>query len=431
MQVTNEQLSKRELEILRLVATGASNKEIAKELYISTNTVKVHLRNIFAKIGVNSRTEAAMYAVNTGIIPGAKPAGEAELSTSTDETERKSRLRSFAAWSAVVIVVILGFAGLLTVIRNQAPETGSNNPPLPTALQRWEVKASMPTARYGFATTAYENQIYAIGGETEEGVVGIAERYDPGSDSWEKLSDKPLAVGDVSGAVIGGKIYIPGGRLPSGDLTDTLEIYNPREDRWEMGKRLPVPLSAYALTAFEGRLYLFGGWDGEKYREFVYEFDPVVDEWKEKTPMHTARGYSGAGVSGNSIFVFGGINESGLLDVNEAYLPSQDTGDGKAWANLSTLPGERYAMGVTSVADIFYLFGGSDNSVSPIYALEYQPQTDTWREFENTVDKPLLQPGTVTLGTQIYILGGQLDESVIDHNMAYKAIYTVVLPITR
>src|SRR2546426_8146224 len=64
--MTRPELSEREQEILKLVATGASNKQIAQQLVISPNTVKVHLRNIFGKIGVATRTEAALYAIRTG-----------------------------------------------------------------------------------------------------------------------------------------------------------------------------------------------------------------------------------------------------------------------------------------------------------------------------------------------------------------------------
>ena len=53
-----EPLTPRELEILALIATGASNPEIARDLHISVNTVKRHNTNIFGKLGVTSRMQA-------------------------------------------------------------------------------------------------------------------------------------------------------------------------------------------------------------------------------------------------------------------------------------------------------------------------------------------------------------------------------------
>lgn len=57
-------LSCRELSVLKLVVTGQSNKEISQTLHISTNTVKVHLYNIFKKIDVSNRLQAARWAIN-------------------------------------------------------------------------------------------------------------------------------------------------------------------------------------------------------------------------------------------------------------------------------------------------------------------------------------------------------------------------------
>jgi DNA-binding NarL/FixJ family response regulator len=64
-------LTERELQILRLVARGGLNREIATELYISENTVRNHIRNILDKLQMHSRMEAAMYAVRQRLIePG-------------------------------------------------------------------------------------------------------------------------------------------------------------------------------------------------------------------------------------------------------------------------------------------------------------------------------------------------------------------------
>jgi DNA-binding NarL/FixJ family response regulator len=51
------------MEVLRAVSQGKSNKEIGEALNITTNTVQVHLRNIFGKLGVGDRTEAVAYAI--------------------------------------------------------------------------------------------------------------------------------------------------------------------------------------------------------------------------------------------------------------------------------------------------------------------------------------------------------------------------------
>jgi DNA-binding NarL/FixJ family response regulator len=61
-----EPLSQREMEVLKLAATGISNKDIAQQLFLSPRTVQVHLGNIFRKLGVASRTEAVLYALRKG-----------------------------------------------------------------------------------------------------------------------------------------------------------------------------------------------------------------------------------------------------------------------------------------------------------------------------------------------------------------------------
>jgi DNA-binding NarL/FixJ family response regulator len=63
-----ENLTPREVEILREVAKGKSNKELAEKFFVSESTIKTHIANIFQKLGLHSRAEAISYAVKKGIV---------------------------------------------------------------------------------------------------------------------------------------------------------------------------------------------------------------------------------------------------------------------------------------------------------------------------------------------------------------------------
>lgn len=66
---TQEALTEREVEVLKLLAFGQSNRQISQSLQITEKTVKTHVSNILGKLGVASRTQAALYAVKVGIVP--------------------------------------------------------------------------------------------------------------------------------------------------------------------------------------------------------------------------------------------------------------------------------------------------------------------------------------------------------------------------
>jgi two-component system NarL family response regulator len=67
-QVPTPKLTDRELEVLKLVARGLNNRDIARELFISENTVKNHIRNILEKLQLHSRMEAVVYAVREKLL---------------------------------------------------------------------------------------------------------------------------------------------------------------------------------------------------------------------------------------------------------------------------------------------------------------------------------------------------------------------------
>ena len=430
MQATSE-LTEREREILRLIASGASNKDIALQLFISPNTVKVHLRNIFAKIGAASRTEAAVYAIREGI---AQAADLPALAHATQESPAvipaplETKNKTYYFWIAALITVLLAGVVALMVRTTRAPTIAVASPePAATPLPRWQARADLPTARGGLAVAVYENQIYAIGGETTQGVTGMMEQYDVASDTWKALTPKPLPVTDINAAVIGGQIYIPGGRLASGRVTDVLESYDPRRAQWERHAPLPAALSGYALVAFEGKLYIFGGWDGQKFLATVYEYDPGQDNWIERTPMPTARGFAGAAIAGGKIYVIGGTAGEQALGINEAYTPNREGVD-NPWESFEPMPSSRAHPGVGSVADVVYILGSAVPEETFSF-IAYLSQTDEWQAFETPPVSAKNKIALISLGEYLYAIGGTLEGDQAGVMLAYRAVYTVGIPV--
>ena len=67
-EALTEPLTERETEVLRLLARGKANKQIARELFVAVSTVKTHVNNLYRKLDISSRTQAALYAARIGLV---------------------------------------------------------------------------------------------------------------------------------------------------------------------------------------------------------------------------------------------------------------------------------------------------------------------------------------------------------------------------
>lgn len=447
-------LSERELEILCLLAKGKSNKEIAQELFISVNTVKVHLRNVFAKIEVSSRTEATLYAVRAGLVEGMVETGAngqsepvvAPADSGTLPEEALPQEKVFASpapdpstppwWQSPwlfggLIVLFL----LLVLALSQLFQQETSATPEPTTIPvetGWEARAELTFPRFGHATAVYENQVFVIGGETSEGVVAATQRYNPETNEWTTLAKKPTAVTDVLAAVLGGKVYVPGGKTADGKVTDLMEVFDPVANRWDTGPTLPSRISGYALAAFEGKLYLFGGWDGERYSDKVYVFTPDLQEWRELATLPGPRAFLSAVVVENKIYVIGGFDGKQALNSNLIFTPERSQSNESPWKEATALPSGRYGMGVVYLADTIYVLSGVQEDQSSASQLTFHPESNewnTWANFEALNNPSWNHFGVAVIGARVYAMGGLVDGVPTSQNVSYQAIYILPLPV--
>lgn len=437
-------LSERELEVLKLVATGATNQQIARALIISPNTVKVHLRNIFEKLGVQSRTEATMEAVRRGWVPVANvtlPAVAPALSEAVATLPETAGRLPVRPWQRVYLVAAFVVAVLAILLpgwwkgRSQAsPVTHFSDVGRPVAalaprpeVARWTANAALPEARSRLALVAAGGKLYAIGGETASGPTGQVTIYDPQSNGWLPGPRKLTPTANVAAVLLGERIYVPGGTTASGGATNILEVFDLQAGAWEARAPLPAPVAAYALAAFGGRLYLFGGWDGADFRADTLIYDPTSDQWTTGTPLPTPRAFAAAAALAQAVYVVGGYDEHQVLDAVLAYDPAAEGTAAGPWAVRASLDEARAGLGLAAIGPRLYAVGGGWDA--PLaFSEQYDANVDAWSRIGTPVAGLWRNLGLVASDQRLYAVGGW-GGNYLAINEQYQALIRQLLPL--
>ncbi len=441
---TTISLSQRELQVLEMVATGASNQQIARQLVISVNTVKVHLRNIFEKLEVQSRTEATLRAIQEGwiAVDNASETPEGNITPTKTFLLNTQVQANLTPWQQVYLAAALLLAlvvMILPLVPKAAPKIRPNLPviyaqpptPVPPATNSsgsWAVQAPLPTKRAGLGLVALNGQIFAIGGvRANNKATRSVEIYDPTADSWSEGAAKPTAASSLVGVVYDDKIYVPGGCTDEGQPIDSLEIYDPQTDIWKQGKSMPAARCAYGLTVFQDKLYLFGGWNGQSFEDTIFVYSPQEDIWEViEATMPQAKGYVGAATLNDSIYVVGGFDGKNEFNSTHVFIP--ETGE---WVEKSPMHEDRGGLGLISAANNLYAVGGGwDQPVSS--SEKYDPVTDTWTTFDAPFSHQWRNMGLAATDTKIYAVGGWdgTEEKFMDSTASHQFLFQFFLPVT-
>jgi DNA-binding CsgD family transcriptional regulator len=418
-----EPLSERELEITGLVAQGLTNREVAEQLYLSHNTVKVHLRNIFTKTGVASRTELSMLAVQEGwiTVPGvsAEPAPEAtapvgaEASTVPPTADRTWWPKwPWQRWVSLGCGLGLALAIFLLPQRYSAPVASvgpgdifGTDDPVPNLLapatgEGWQELAPLPVRRAGMGTVAYAGRIFVIGGMTDDGTSGRVDIYDLTADAWEQGSPRPIELSNLGAVAVGDRIWVPGGYDDSLEASKATSSYTPEQDTWSESSPMPTPLCAYAIATYEDKIYLFGGWDGQAYRAITLVYTPADDVWRVVAPPQQARGFGAAAVLSDRIFYVGGFDGDREWTTCEVYFPASDR-----WESCPSMLQPRGGLSLVTAGGRLYAIGGGWHA--PLgFNERYTPATNQWNVMETPIVGEWRNLGAVPWETAIYTVGG-------------------------
>lgn len=389
------QISEREREILRLVATGATNQQIAQQLNISVNTVKVHLRNIFGKIGVVSRTEATLYAVRSGLVSVERSGGATAVADDPDE---------------------------LVAVSPPPPQPVDPAPPTVGLPAEPAEQPEPATVKPVGAESAAATEPTPGSQEPAPPVVVVPALPAPEpAPPASRLNPLMIAMAAVTLVAVGGLIAVLLLRPTFVDPppTPTSPVTLPElSERWRALAPLTAPRAAFAIAAANvsgtNYLYAIGGEGPDGVSGDVLRYDVVRDSWARYSAKPTPVADVQAAVIGGQIYVPGGRTTDGLTAVLEVYDPQSDR-----WTTAAPMPAPRSRYALAAVEGKLYLFGGWDGENFTNQVWQYTPDTDSWAEL-GPMEVPRADAGAATLDDQVYLIGGENASGLLTRHERYN-----------
>jgi len=435
MAEPNEPLTERELQIVQSLATGASNKEIAAQLFLSPNTVKVHLRNIFTKLEVQTRTEATMMAVRNGWVavgdaadlPPAEAGHALESNPSLplasaiegdvaapqiklgegDASNSTTRVLSEIAIELLRGTVLerLEVAPLRTAI---TPVAVAPNPQLlpPLSLRRRIAVVGALVIAVALSVLSVQVRPTDATSNPDDGVtsevLGSPAFTASQSTRWNTRASvrsaraRSIAVGlpaQNSIVLIGGEVD----RRISGEVL----VYNRGEDTWrDLNADKPTPVINTGAALLNSRIYIPGGTETNGATDRFEVLDLRANTWAALPRLpKRASGIAVAGAN-NQVFVFGGRIGGQLSGDSLVFDAVANT-----WNALPPMPTPRENASAAVLNDHIYVVGGFDGRRELATCEVYSISNKTWSKCAPmTVGRSSF--GLVTVGPALYAIGG-------------------------
>ena len=292
--------------------------------------------------------------------------------------------------------------------------------------------SNMNIARYAMKTAVVCTKIYAFGGSNGSNLYSI-EVFDTTTNVWSLLgvSSNLNNRNSMGIATIGTKIYAFGGANSSNDALNSTEVFDTTTNVWSLlGANSNLNIARYnmGVATIGTKIYAISG-KGFDYNllKSTEVFDTTTNVWTTlgaSSNINTARFGMGVTTIGNKIYVFGG-QDNNTNNLNTTEVLDTTTNIWTSLSATSNLNTGRSGIGAAKIGNKFYAFGGQDPG--PGFNLlktteVFDTTTNVWSLLGATsnLNTVRYEMGAETVGSNIYVFGGHIENNYFNTMEVYK-----------